>query len=403
LQHAERDPNETENFMRAYARFQGRFPRLAASAAAGLLLASPLAAGLAAKPETGAGQTEMRTGQDVFLYACVVCHGADGQGSSRNIVGFDQPLPDFTNPDFTTREPNEDWEAIIHMGGPVRGFSELMPAFGDVLSDEEIASAVEYLRAFNRDRAWPRGELNFPRALYTEKAFPEDELIFAASGADKFSAVTGQVYYEQRFGARGQYEVLVPFGWSRGGPAGPGESADWISSLGDVAVAVKNVLYHSLERGTILSGGAEVSVPTGNEAAGFGKGTFVFEPFVLCGQALPAGFFLQGQAGVELPFRTSRAASEAYLRLGLGRSFVSGRWGRIWSPMVELLAARELIAGGEMTWNIVPQIQVTLSKRRHVMFNVGARIPMNGAAGRNVEFLAYVLWDWFDGGLFEGW
>jgi mono/diheme cytochrome c family protein len=391
--------------MRAYALFAGRLARCAALAAAGFLLVIPLLAGLAARPEADpdARQTELPTGQDVFLYACVVCHGADGRGSSRSIVGFDQPLPDFTNPDFTTREPNEDWEAIIHMGGPVRGFSELMPAFGGILSDAEIGFVVEYLRAFNRELGWPRGELNFPRAMYTEKAFPEDELIFAASGADRFSAVTGQVYYEQRFGARGQYEILVPFGWSRGAPAGPGESADWISSLGDVAVAVKNVFYHSLKRGTIFSGGVEMSAPTGNEAAGFGKGTFVFEPFVLYGQALPAGFFLQGQAGVELPFQTSKAASEAYLRLGLGRSFVSGRWGRLWSPMVELLAARELVSGGEMSWNIVPQIQITLSKRRHVMFNVGARIPLNDAAGRNVEFLAYVLWDWFDGGLFEGW
>jgi mono/diheme cytochrome c family protein len=387
--------------MRAYAVFAGRVPGLAALAAAVILLAGPLPAGQTAEP--AGAEAEMRTGRDVFLYACVVCHGADGKGSSKSVVGFDEPLPDFTNPDFTTAEPNSDWEAIIHMGGRVRGFAELMPAFGGVLSDDEIRMAVDYLRAFNLQKGWPRGELNFPRAFFTEKAFPEDELIFAASGADKFGTVTGQVFYEQRIGARSQYEILVPFGWTRVGPAGPGQAADWVSSLGDVAVAFKNVLYHSLERGSILSAGAELTMPTGNEAAGFGTGTFIAEPFVLYGQALPAGFFLQGQAGAELPFQTSKAPGEAYVRLALGRSFVSGRWGRLWSPMVELLAARELVSGGGMSWNVVPQIQVTLSKRLHVRFNVGARIPMNSAAGRDVEFLAYILWDWFDGGLFEGW
>ena len=168
-------------------------------------------------------------------------------------------------------------------------------------------------------------------------------------------------------------------------------------------MAVKRAFYHSLQRGSILSAGAELIVPTGNEAAGFGKGTFVFEPFVLFGQAFPGEAFLQGQAGVELPFQTSKAASEAYLRVVLGKSFVSGRWGRVWSPMVELLAARELLTGGEMTWDAVPQIQVTLNKRRSVMFNIGARVPLNETSARKVEFLAYVLWDWFDGGFFEGW
>jgi len=387
--------------MRAYVRFSGCIGSLAALAAAVIRLAAPLPAGPPAGP--GAGQAGLRTGRDVFLYACVVCHGADGKGASRSVVGFDEPLPDFTKPAFTTAEPNSDWEAIIHMGGRVRGFPELMPAFGGVLSDEEIRLVVEYLRGFNPEAGWHRGELNFPRAFFTEKAFPENELVFAASGADQFGTITGQVFYEQRIGAGSQYEILVPFGWSRARPAAPGQGADWVSSLGDVSAAFKTVIFHNLERRSILSAGAEITVPTGNEASGFGTGTFIAEPFVLYGQALPAGFFLQGQTGAELPFRTSKAPSEAYLRIGLGRSFVEDRWGRVWSPMVELLAARELASGGETTWNIVPQLHVTLSKRRHVMFDIGARIPMNSAAGRNVEFLACVLWDWFDGGLFEGW
>ena len=31
---------------------------------------------------------------------------------------------------------------------------------------------VETLRSFCKEPGWPRGEMNFPRALMTEKAFP---------------------------------------------------------------------------------------------------------------------------------------------------------------------------------------------------------------------------------------
>ena len=51
------------------------------------------------------------------------CHGADGRGSPPERVGFDVPLPDFTDCSFATREPDGDWFAVAHQGGPVRGFA----------------------------------------------------------------------------------------------------------------------------------------------------------------------------------------------------------------------------------------------------------------------------------------
>jgi hypothetical protein len=106
---------------------------------------------------------------------------------------------------------------------------------------------------------------------------------------------------------------------------------------------------------------------------------------------------------VELPFRTERAESEGYFNLAVGRSFDAGRWGRSWSPMVELLAVRELAAGARIDWDIVPQLQVTLSKRKHIMANFGVRFPLNDTAGRSPQVVFYLLWDWFDGSLLEGW
>lgn len=71
--------------------------------------------------------------------------------------------------------------------------------------------------------------------------------------------------------------------------------------------------------------------------------------------------------------------------------------------MVEWLAARDLGDGAPVQWDVVPQMQVTLNKRQHIMINAGARIPVNRRAGRSTQVIAYFLWDWFDGGLLEGW
>ena len=48
----------------------------------------------------------------------------------------------------------------------------------------------------------------------------------------------------------------------------------------------------------------------------------------------------------------------------------------------------------------IEQIHQTSIK---LLANVGVRFPLTQTEGRNprVEFL--LLWDWFDGGLFEGW
>lgn len=130
-----------------------------------------------------------------------------------------------------------------------------MPAFGDVLSAEEIDAAVRHIRTFCRSASWPRGNLNLPRPLVTEKAFPENEAVMTTSveGADS----VGNVFvYEHRTGARSQYEVVVPFNLRKG------ETSGWARGLGDVAVATKRALFDTLATGSILSAGGEVTFPT---------------------------------------------------------------------------------------------------------------------------------------------
>jgi mono/diheme cytochrome c family protein len=338
--------------------------------------------------------------EQLYEAACTTCHGRDGRGADHRALGLAVPAPDFTDCNFATREPDADWGAIVHDGGPTRAFDATMPAFGEALGEDGVRRVLEHVRSFCPDPAWPRGELNLPRPLVTEKAFPEDEaVVTTAIATEGPGASTTKFVYERRFGARNQFELVVPV------PAHERDGGGWTGGLGDIAAGMKRVLVHAPRAGSIVSVTGEVVLPTGNEDKGLGKGVAIFEPFLTFGQLLPADAFLQFQGGFEFPFDTGKAANEAFWRTAVGKSFSQGEGGRgrTWSPMLEVLAARELVSGESVQWDLVPQVQVTLSTRQHVMLNLGVRVPVGGEGERPNQFLCYVLWDWFDGGLFEGW
>jgi mono/diheme cytochrome c family protein len=344
------------------------------------------------------------SGAELYGAACAGCHGGDGRGLDRSLVGFEEPLPDFTDCNFATREPDADWTAIAHGGGPVRGFSEMMPAFGTALTVEQIARIIGHIRTLCAEPRWPRGELNLPRALLAEKAFPEDEWVIEAD-ADfaEQGAVAGQFVWEQRFGSRSQIEVAIPYGWVELPAAGGAPGATrWSSGLGDLVLGLKHAAHVDNPAGRILAAGAEVVLPTGEEAKGLGADGVKAEGFVSFGQALASDAFVQAQTGAEIPFYDG-GEKEGFARLVVGRTFTSGQWGRSWTPMIEIQAKRELEGGVPTTVDVVPQLQVSLNTRQHVLANVGLLVPATETAGRSVRLLAYVLLDWFDGGFFDGW
>jgi mono/diheme cytochrome c family protein len=356
-----------------------------------------LSAGVALQFPTTGATAPVKSGPELYQSACAACHGPDGKGVSETVVGFSTPVPDFTDCSFATPEPDADWLAVVHGGGPMRAFDRMMPAFGDALSDAEILRILGHVRTFCTSSHWPRGELNFPRALFTEKAFPENEAVWTIDVASHGTRSIGsEILYEQRIGALSQFEVVVPIEFQQV------EGQPWRQGLGDLAVGFKRVLFHSLDRGTIVSAGGEMVFPTGKEHIGLGKGFAVFEPYVSVGQVLPADGFFQVQSGFELPVDHD-ATSEVFWRVTGGKSFFEGRFGRSWSPMVEVLGAHAWEGVAATTWDVVPQLQVTLSTRQHIMINGGVRIPVNRREDRGTELIAYLLWDWFDGGFFSGW
>lgn len=345
-------------------------------------------------------------GAALYDAGCASCHGADGTGASESRIAFDDPLPDFSDCSFASREPDADWVAVAHAGGPVRGFSETMPAFGEAFDRAQLQAIIDHVRSFCDDPAWPAGELNLPRALITEKAYPEDEAVWTTTvSAESPGAVVNEIVYEKRFGPRSQIEIKVPFGFAEAPTGEPGTGGeidtDWGAGLGDFAVGFKHAVWHN-DR-SIFSLATELVLPTGDVDRGLGADAVRVEPFAAFGQTLPSDGFFQLQGGVELSTDTEAAEHEAFWRGVIGKTFTTGEFGRAWSPMVEILGSTALEDESEVSWDLVPQMQVTLNTRQHVMLNVGVRIPVTDADVRTTEFIVYVLWDWFDGGLFDGW
>jgi hypothetical protein len=290
------------------------------------------------------------------------------------------------------------WIAVVHRGGRVRGLSHIMPAFEDALSDQEIERVVQYLHSLCAEPRWPRGNLNFPRPFFTEKAFPENEAVFTFRAVPSHpGAFEAHAAYERRIGRRAQYEIAGPV------IVQGSDSGSWSRGIGDVNAAFKYALFDSNRRGSILSAGGEVTLPTGKETEGLGGGVTIFEAFGLYGQALPRNAFVQVHAGFEWPANREIEPNSAYWRTTVGKTLRSGRFGRMWTPMVEVLGARELASGSEIEWDVVPQMQVSLSVFQHIRLSVGARFPVNERETRNKSLLTYLLWDWGDGGLFELW
>ena len=338
------------------------------------------------------------TGEQIYRSTCAGCHGGDGRGAPTTTVGFDVPLPDFSDCNFASREANPDWTAIVRDGGPVRGFTRIMPAFRDLLTPDQIRNVIVYLRHFCQDRRWPRGELNVPLASVTEKAFPEDELVLTNDVNTRGPAlIENHAIVEKRFGARDQLELDVPFGFLRR----PGHS--WAGGLGDLSVAEKHVFTGNLESGRIVSALGGFVLPTGNEAVGLASGTTSFEAYLLGAQLLPGRGFLQVQGGAEVPFDRSRATASAAWSAALGSTIPFSRITRIWSPMLEVAGTRDLVSDASVMWSVVPQFQISLSALQHVRASLGLDIPLTQRASRSTQLRFYVLWDTYDGPLFSGW
>ncbi|MGZ4789211.1 MAG: c-type cytochrome [Terriglobales bacterium] len=355
---------------------------------------------LMAQYSSGSFHADPKRGETIWKSACVACHGADGRGMAETISGFKKPdtFPDFTRCDQTTPETDLAYKDVITSGGPSRAFSQIMPAFGKALTSQEIDDVIAYLRQFCTNPHWARGALNLPRAIVEEKAFPEDEeVLTSATNVSGAPGVEIHEIHEQRFGVHNQIEVDVPLMFQD-------QDHRWYGGIGDVTFGLKREIFSSLRTGSILALQGEVTAPTGNRFRGFGAGTTSFGTFATFGQLFRTNTFIQTQFGADLPVHTDKSPQSVYWYTAVGQSFAANHGlGRLWSPMTEFLLNRDLTTGATNNWDVLPEVQVTISRRQHVRGDLGLRIPVNNTAGRQKQLMFYLLWDWADGKLTEGW
>lgn len=340
---------------------------------------------------------EQMNGRQIYAAFCSRCHGDDGRGDvpAELIENMEVAPPDLTEPYFSSREKRRDWYAVIARGGGARGLSMAMPAWDEALSVQQIHETVAYLKSFVDQSKYPQGELNFIRGHYTTKAFVEQEALlipshqFTKEGGRTVRETRVLLYYANRFGNRFQYEAKLPVHSITRTPS-------TAIGVGDLELGVKNAFYDNYETMTIVSAGAELSLPTGSRTRGFGAGTVVGVPFVAAGQGIGAHVQLSTSAKLELPFDRAKADPEFRASLLTVLTLPESKQG--FFPGVELFY-RKNMAVPEYTLSLVPQVYWGITARGHLAVSLGTEIPLAGTRPFDGRVVAFFLWDYVDGGL----
>lgn len=325
-----------------------------------------------------------------FLYEdyaeCAKCHGMDGRGLVEERQ-LDPLPPDFSDCSFNSREPRKDWKAVISRGGPARGLAETMPAYGEALTEEQIDAIIDYIKTFCLEKGWPDGELNFRRPLITSKAFPENEAVMTLS-YEKFDneVVSNKFVYERRFGKRSHWEVAIPFS------AEFGNTAD---GLGNIELSVKHVLIDALASKSILSGGLELVTPTSRSGIGVGGGSWKIAPYLAAAKGFGA-FAIQSNLKLETPIEGDTNDSELFFNLAFTQALTREKKGLF--PMLEMNAIREL-SNGDTALILTPQVYFAFVDRGHIALSLGSQIPVAGEKPYDYRLVAFLLWEYADGGL----
>jgi hypothetical protein len=295
---------------------------------------------------------------------CARCHATDGSGKVDEPTITVEPM-DFSDCKVASPEPDADWELAIAQGGPAVGLSSQMPAFGDTLSAEQVQGFVEHIRTFCKERGWPHGNMNFPRPIFTEKAFPENEFIVAPVISHRGDVDVAAIY-ERRIGRRAMWEAVLPM-----------SNHDAGGTVSHVELAFKYVLDSDAARTRITSAGMEVVL---------GRGTPVFEPYLAAGTVWRE-VYLQGQAKVELPADRTKADRAFVYNVYAGRD-MSGT-PNTWTIGIELNGENEEVA-------LTPQVRKGLTSTGALAAAVGLRVPLNERREQGTRLVGYLLWEYLD-------
>ena len=313
---------------------------------------------------------------------CQPCHGANGTGRFEGRPVRTTPL-DFSDCRVATPEPDADWELAIRAGGPAVGLSADMPSF-EMLSIEQVRLLIVHLRSFCQDPGWPHGNMNVPRALFTRKAFPENEIILqpvASHSSQTHTQLGLQVSLERRLGRRMHVSAEIPFYSVLNAPTPK-------TATGDVAIGAKRVVIARPDWPLIATAGASLSFPSGDRGYGFGSGTHILWPY-LAAASFHDRWYFQADIGVQIHMPKVEFDPIRLL-------------------MYNAALTRDL-TGSPTTWNIglevngidgglglVPQIRKGLTRSGTLSAALGFRIPVRPHfpfAYDTYRWRGYLLWE----------
>ena len=106
----------------------------------------------------------MALGQKLYSEHCAACHGADLQGQPNWQVPLPNgrmPAPPHDESGHTWHHPDQELFTITKHGlaAVVPDYESDMPAFEGILSDEEIAAVLAYIK-----NTWPKREREYQAA-----------------------------------------------------------------------------------------------------------------------------------------------------------------------------------------------------------------------------------------------
>lgn len=95
-------------------------------------------------------QGNVESGKRIYADYCAVCHGPEGRGNGP-ITAMVGPRPfDFTDQTAMVAKPDLDLYFAIFSGGEAIGKSTFMPAWGGLLTEQEIWDVIGFVRTLSR-------------------------------------------------------------------------------------------------------------------------------------------------------------------------------------------------------------------------------------------------------------
>jgi cytochrome c len=339
--------------------------------------------------------------KQIYQDNCASCHGAVGRPDPENPM-FKQLgiLPaNFTDALFSSREPQKDWFLVVKEGGAAKGFSEIMPAFKEILSDLQIKKVVSYIKTLAGDHDYPSGDMNFILPIRTKKAFPEDEVVWKLRFQDNANntnrdQIRNVIEIEKRIFKRTQLSLELSHKIDDGIDNGHG-------NFDQIEPGIKHVIYENPSSQSLASVGALLAIKTEESSS-----SDEFIPYVAAAKRLTDTLTLQGTARSTLPLEKF---SDGNVELSGVMHWSPSPWPRSLNPGLELVASFPIDRGTGTSrksfsqLSVIPQTQISLNKRGNILLNLGAEIPLNDTDRYDYRGYVYLLWDYADGGLLDGW